>query len=420
MKPSRSTSSDAEIAWRPLLAWVLGALFFCYGYVQRVSPSVMVAELMRDFAAGAALLGHLSAFYLYAYAPIQVPVGVMMDRIGPRRLMAGATALAAAGSLIFAMSEVLAGAYLGRFLIGAGAAFSWVGVLTVISQWFPPARFALFSGITQAIGMTGAIFGQAPLSFAVAAIGWRGALAAIAAAGFGLAALIWLVVRDRPHAATASVSIAGGLAAVLRNRETWLNAVFGLAMAGPMLGFAALWAVPYLMTVYGLDRATAASMASLLFVGWAIGAPVIGFASDRIGRRRMPMIIGAAVATVTLVAILYVPGLTLPFLGALLVVHGAAGSTMVLAFASVREHNKPGTGGSAMGFVNMAVVGSGALFQPLIGLLLDLNWDGALAAGARVYSPGTYGLALSVLPVGCAIGLAASLSMKESFARQRP
>jgi len=379
----------------------------------------MVDELMRTFDVGAAILGNLSAFYFYAYAVLQIPIGVLMDRVGPRRLMSGAAALAGVGALLFAASEALAWAYVGRLLIGAGAAFSWVGVLTIIAQWFPPARFALFAGLAQAAGMAGAVFGQAPLSVAVGAIGWRGALVAIAIVGFVLAVLMLVVVRDRPHAATSAVGISSSLKIVLRNRETWLNAAFGMAMTGPMLGFAGLWAVPYLVSAYGMERAAAAAFTSLMFVGWGIGSPMVGLLSDRLGRRKPIMVAGAAIATLSFVALLALPALPLLLVGALIVLHGAAASTMVLAFACAREHNPAGMGSSAMGFVNVAVVGSGALFQPLIGVLLDLNWTGDLVAGARVYAPEAYRRAFSMLPVGCAAGITAALLMRETFARQR-
>lgn len=379
----------------------------------------MVSELMRDFAVGGAILGNLSAFYFYAYAVLQVPVGVLMDRIGPRRLLAGAALVSAVGSLIFASSEALAGAYVGRMLIGAGVAFSWVGVLTVAAQWFPPTRFAFLAGVGQAVGMAGGVFGQAPLAMAVGEVGWRGTLIGVGCAGLVLGLLMWIVVRDRQHEATASVGILASLGTLLKNRETWLNAVFGLATAGPMLGFAGLWSVPYLTTVYGLDRAAAAGFASLMFIGWAVGSPIAGMIADRLCRRKLLMVVGAACAASTLAAIVYLPDLPLLVLSVLMVVHGATASVMVLSFACVREHNPPGMSSSAMGIVNVAVVGSGALFQPLIGLLLDLNWGGTLLDGARIYDPGAYRVALSVLIVGCAFGFIASLLMRESYGRQR-
>ena len=121
-----------------LLGYFLAAFYFFYAFVQRVAPGIMVDDLMRDFAVGGALLGNLSAFYFYAYASIQMAVGVLMDRIGPRRLMAAACLTAALGSLIFSLADSLALAYAGRLLIGFGSAFAWVGLLTFSATWFPP------------------------------------------------------------------------------------------------------------------------------------------------------------------------------------------------------------------------------------------------------------------------------------------
>jgi MFS family permease len=415
---SSATGPAIGESWRPLLAWTLASLFFCYGFVQRVSTSVMVDELMRDFAVSAAILGNLSAFYFYAYAALQVPVGLLMDRIGPRRLMTAAAAVAAAGSLIFAASEAIAGAYVGRMLIGAGAAFSWVGVLTVLTQWFPARRFALFTGMAQAMGMAGAIFGQTPLALSVEQAGWRATVVFIAGIGFAIAIGIWLVVRDKPHASASSEGVLASLKVLLSNRETWLNAVFGLAMTAPMLAFAALWAVPYLTTVHGIERAAATSLLSFMFAGWAIGAPVMGWLSDRIGMRRPIMIVGASINVITYLVVIQVPSLPLTAISAIFLVHGIGASAMVLGFAAVREHNPPQMSSTAMGIVNVAVIGSGAVFQPLVGLLLDLQWSGELAAGVRVYSAEAFRIALSVISVAGIGGLCATLLMKESLARR--
>ncbi|MCW9045636.1 MAG: MFS transporter, partial [Alphaproteobacteria bacterium] len=139
----------------PWLFWVLAASFYCYGFFHRVAPSVMVKELMADFAVSAAILGNLSAFYFYAYAGLQLPVGMLTDKFGARRVLAIAAVLCGVGSYLFATAETLPVAYLGRLLIGAGAGFSWVGALKVIAEWFPPHRFAMVSGMTLMLGMVG-------------------------------------------------------------------------------------------------------------------------------------------------------------------------------------------------------------------------------------------------------------------------
>ncbi len=416
---TEAAGDSRPVSPRAVAAWGIASLFFLYAFLQRVSPSVMVEDLMRDFAVGAAVLGNLSAFYFYTYAGLQIPVGLLMDRIGPRRLMTAAAVLCALGSFMFAASDSVALASLGRALIGVGAGFSFVGTLTVATQWLPLQRFAQFGGFTQAAGMAGAVFGQAPLAAFVAASGWRMTLVAVGLLGAALAIALWLLVRDRPHAPARPVAVMQGLRQVIANPQTWLNAGFGLSLTGPMLAFAGLWGVPWLMTVHGFERASAAGLLSLMFIGWGIGCPLIGLASDRWARRKPLMAAGAALAATTLAVLFYVPGLSSAAMAALLIAHGVGGSSMILGFACGRENNPPEASGSAYGFINTAVVGSGALFQPLLGLLLDLNWDGTLVDGARVYGADAYGIAFAILPIGCALGVVAALVGRETYAGRR-
>ena len=183
---------------RPWVIWFVGALTFTYAFMQRVSPSVMIDPLMADLMVSGAVLGNISAFYFYIYAGAQIPIGMMIDRFGPRRLIAPALLVAALGSFIFAQAEVIETAYLGRFLVGFGVAFGYVGTLKLATNWFPARRFALLSGMTMSLGMLGAIYGQAPLAALVEDSGWRQTLILLALLAVGLSAAVWLIVRDRP------------------------------------------------------------------------------------------------------------------------------------------------------------------------------------------------------------------------------
>jgi MFS family permease len=167
------------------------------------------------------------------------------------------------------------------------------------------------------------------------------------------------------------------------------------------------------MTVYELPRTTAAAVTSLIFAGWGIGAPTIGWLSDRIGRRKAPMLICAAIAGALLAVVIFGPRLPIWLLGTVLALHGATAAAMVLSFALVKERNAPGASSAAMGVVNTFVVGSGALLQPLIGLLLDLGWAGASLDGARVYAPETFATALAILPLLFVLALLAGASVRE-------
>src|SRR5262245_60037887 len=189
--------SDDRPRLLPLLGWFTAAACFFYAWVLRVAPSVMVEELMRDFAVGAAVLGHLSAAYFYGYAGMQIPVGLLLDRFGPRRLMTGAALICAGGCVLFATGSTVTAVTARRFLIGASAAFSLVGAMAVACQWFPPQRFAIFSGLAMAAGMIGGVFGQAPLRLVVEASDWRMTTLMLAAGGLAIALMAVSTVRDR-------------------------------------------------------------------------------------------------------------------------------------------------------------------------------------------------------------------------------
>jgi MFS family permease len=403
----------------PLLGWLTGAMFFFYAWVLRVAPSVMVEELMRDFAVGAAVLGNLSAAYFYGYAGMQIPVGLLLDRFGPRRLMTIAALVCAGGCVLFATGGTLAAVTAGRFLIGAAAAFSLVGAMAVAGQWFPANRFAIFSGLAMALGMAGGVLGQAPLRIAVEASDWRTTTLALAAGGVALALGAWTTVRDKWRGSGGIGNALSGFGIVARHRQSWLIALTGLGTSTPLLAFAGLWGVPFLETAYGLPRTFAATLTSMLFVGWGVGAPLFGWLSDRIGRRKAPLLAGLALETLALAILIYVPGLPVSALAGLCFLVGFLGSAQIVCFALAKENHRAALSGTAIGFVNTMVTGAGALFQPLVGFLLDLAWTGETAFGARLYDTGAYRLAFASLIACCLAGLLCLIAVRETFCRQQ-
>lgn len=403
---------------RAVLAFSLGCAFFAYAFIQRVAPSVMVDDLMRDFAVGGALLGNLSAFYFYAYAGIQIPVGIMMDRFGPRRLLTFTLLLCVVGSALFAYSETVTSASIARAIIGGSVAFGFVGTMTIAAQQFSPQRFAMCVGILQGIGMAGAVLGQRPYGVLVDATGWREALLWTGAVAAILALAIWLTVRDGERHTGGGARLLDGIRHALRNRETWLNAVVGMSLTAPMLAFAGLWAIPYLKTVYQFPEPEARGLASMLFIGWGVASPFVGGLSDRIGRRK-PLIVGGVLMSMTgLALVAFVPGIPGIMLYAIFFLTGVGGCTMILAFALCRETTPLWARGAALGVVNGAVTGSGALFQPMLGWILDSHWEGLEVAGARIYSAEGYQIAILALVATNAVGLLAALCLRETRGKQ--
>ncbi len=408
-------------SWWPWMVWGLAALFFLYGFFQRVAPSVMHDHLMVEFSLTGATVGNLSALYFYTYASLQIPVGLMVDRFGPRLLLAFGALVCAAATLLFAWASDAGLAHLARGLVGFGAGFSFVCALTLAARWLPSGRFAQVTGLQMMAGMIGGFLAQAPLAALVEAIGWRDALAGSAVLGLLLAVALWTLVRDfppgprPPQAPPQGVGgLVSSLSAVLSRRQNLVTAWMCAAMTAPMLAFAGFWGVAWLMQTKGYDRPGAGAVTSLLLLGWALGSPLAGWLSDRLGRRKVVIQSGCLVAVITLAALIYLPGLSAPLLWALFLVTGSACGCMSVAFALVRGYNAPSETGAAFGFVNGATTATGAVFQPLIGLLLDLGWQGETAAGARIYSAETYQVALSVLLAFLLSALLLSLILREA------
>ncbi|MEM7429612.1 MAG: MFS transporter [Pseudomonadota bacterium] len=425
--PSSSSSVDTparEVAasWRGGLIVFLASLCFSYAFLQRVAPSAMVGDLMQSFGVGAAVLGNLSAIYFYAYSGLQIPVGSFLDRWGPRRMLTGSIALAGVGSLIFSAANSVELAYLGRLLVGIGSAVGLLGTLALAARWFPPRRFALLSGLAMLMGMVGGFAGQGPFAAMVAQFGWRACLFAAALFAFALSVILWLVVRDEPAGSRAGSpsqpkGIWSGLREAVSNREVWALAVIISACSGPMLAFGGLWGVPYLVGRYGLPRPDAAFYASLALVGWAVGAPICGWLSDAVGRRK-PMLVVAITANLLLLLVLFYTA-DWPVWAAGLIIFGIGftGGGGVTTYAYCREVSAPQIHGAAIGVVNMMAVAAGAVLQPVIGIVLDLLWDGSMEAGIRTYSQAMYETAFVSICLYMSLGLAALCFIRETYCR---
>lgn len=260
--------------------------------------------------------------------------------------------------------------------------------------------------------MSGAIFGQAPLRQMVESLGWRNTILVLALVALLIAALLLWLVPLRSSAQKqhrTQHGILKGLRAVTTNPQTWICSLIGFGMASTMLAFGGLWGVPWLNHVHGYTITEAAAVTSMLFVGWA---------SDRMGRRNIILLAGSITALATLATLVFSTPVNTPLLMLLIFILGASGSAMTVCFGSVKELNDTNYNSTSLGLMNMCVVGSGAVMQPLIGWLLDLNWNGEMLAGARVYSASNYTMALGSLLVTNLLALIAALFLRETHCRQ--
>lgn len=418
----------------PWLICALGALFYSYEYILRITPSVMEMPLREHFGLSATGFGLFSAFYYYAYVPMQLPVGMLMDRFGPRRLLTLACTLSVLGMWFLGSTHLVSIATSGRFLTGFGSAFAFVGVLKLATIWLPEDRLALVAGLAAALGTVGAMIGDNLLGAMVEQMGWQHAVNYTAIFGIGVIALMWFGIHDKKQ----DLETDGGtvesfdrgfldLKLILGNKQVWINGGFGCLIYLPTTVFAELWGIPYLSHAHGMTPLEAEFSNSLVFMGFTFGAPLWGYISDRIKQRRLPMFIGAFGAGILMTAILYLPGLSGRSLNIAMFILGLFYSVQAVVFAVGRELSPKEAGGTAIATTNMFVMLGAMLLQPLIGRLLD--WS-VLARHAgdvamktltgdqlrQLYTAGDYQFAMAVIPVGIFCAAILTLFLKETHA----
>ena len=412
------TSRNENAAWFGWAMWLAAASFYSFQFFVRVSPSVMSNELMRSFAVTATALGVLTSSYYLVYAPLQLPLGMFVDKIGPRRLAALSATVCALGCLLFSIADSLPLAQLGRMLMGAGSAAAFLCTLKVVSLWLPPERFSTAAGLSMTIGTIGATSASKPLALLIQDFGWRPTLGAFALLGLAIALLIFLVVKDKKQNSKTlnGGGMLSGLKEVISNPQCWIIAVYTLLMYTPMGVFGDMWGVPYFMERFGINCVNAAMPASMLYLGIVVGAPLMSYISNTLQSRKTPLLITSVSILSIFTFLLHGPDVNLTVASGLIFIAGVALGGQMLAFTVVCELNKIRLSGTAIGFNNTICMLSGVLFQPCVGFVLDLCWAGnASSEGVRQYSAYSYNCGLSIIPLCALIATFLTFFLKETF-----
>lgn len=407
-----SVRSGAGLRWA---VFGLAAFAFWLAFFHRVAPAAIAADLTQSFDVSGATLGALAATYFYVYALMQLPTGVLVDTLGPRRVLTAGGFIAGIGSLVFGAADGVAGAAAGRMLAGLGVSVAFVSMLKLTASWFPERRFSTVAGIGNVIGLSGALAATVPLAWALATVSWRSVFIGIGLLSLAVAALTWWLAQDHPPDAPAphphppGERWYHGLALVMRNRATWPPFWVSFGISGSYMSFVGLWVGPLLIEGYGYGKVAASQHTAVMIVSLAVSSIVIGYVSDRIERRR-PLVIASCLLAVGCWCA-WLAGVPRDWTYALCAATGMSVTGFTLCWACAKEVNPRPYAGMATSLANCGGFFAAGLLQWLVGWLLDLGHASGLS-GMAGFRP-----ALAVLVGFSVIGLAGSGFIRETRCR---
>ena len=414
---------QTHYAW---ILWLVAALFYSIEFFQRVSPSVMASDIMRDLSLNTAHFAFIMSLYFYACALAQIPVGYILDRYSLRHSLTFACLAVSVGTLTFAMSHDDIYLSLSRILVGIGSAFAFIGVLKLSTNWFSRQQYPFIVGMTNTVGILGAIVGQTPFAHFMHKYGWRHGLEMTAVIGIVISVLMFLVIRDKPTvyrvkqssasssptASNLSISlIRPALVAIFRDKQTWLTAVYAGLMVAPIIAFAELWGVHFLTEVHHFAKPTAALVNSAIFIGIGVGGPVNGWLTRMTQGKKSVLLLGNLCALMALLLALWVNHLSAFWMGVVLFFFGFFTSSMLLTFSLNKERHPNQVSAVVVAFTNMIILIFGALYQDATGLLLKFFHHHMTTVVS--FHQG-YRYAMLILPLTLLVNLLLLNNMKEN------
>jgi MFS family permease len=393
------------------VAWLVTAVYYFYQYTLRSAPAVMMPQLSDAFGLSAMGVASMVGLFYYGYSPFSLVAGAAMDRFGARMVVPLGAATVGIGALLFASGSNEA-ASVGRFLQGAGGVFALVGAVYIVTTSFPPSRAATLIGATQMFGMAGGSAGQFVVGPVIASgVPWNMFWVAMGIAGLVMSLVLYFLLpppqpADRDRAWMRRALRAMGI--VLRNPQSILCGIIAGLLFIPTTIFDMIWGVRYLQEARGFDYASAVMRSATVPLGWIIGCPLLGFMSDRIGRRKPVILTGASVLLACLAWILYGPvGVFPPYVLGL--VAGLASGAAMLPYTVIKEANPPDMSGTATGVVNFLNFTFSALLGPVFGWILV-----AVSGGAATMALEHYQTAFEPLLYGVGVAIVLTLLLKET------
>ncbi len=353
----------------------------------RTSNAVIAPQLLQDLSLDTESLGLLSASFFYAFALTQIPLSLLLDKIGARRIMTGLSLLGILGALIFSWADSLALGLIGRILLGIGMACNLMGTLKLVSDWFSPRSFATLSGLVFSIGTLGNMIATTPLVLLTEQFGWRHSFNLIAGVNLILTLTLYLIVRDKPQEQFESANSnlptdfqqpIANLKHLFKQKDYWIISLSTFVRYGVFAAFQALWAGPYLIEVMGYSARNAGNLLFLMNMGLLVGGPLWGVVSDRLIRTRKWIVVISLIflIAITLAFSAIPPGAALALLAILFFGFGlftGGGNLMYPHIKDLMPHDMAGAAMTGINFFTM--IGPAVFLQGLGSMMQTLYPD---------------------------------------------
>lgn len=384
--------------------WMVASLFYAYQYILRVMPNIMLDDIMSQFHISAAVFGQFSGLYYIGYSLMHLPIGIMLDRFGPRKVMSGCILLSVVGLLPLIFSDYWVYPIIGRVLIGMGSSAAILGVFKIVRMTFSEERFARMLSISVTIGLIGAIYGGGPVSYMREVFGYHAVVQIFALVGVALAFITYMIVPDQKNPPKRGVI--ADIKEVLQNKKVVWTCIFAGMMVGPLEGFADVWSAVFLKQVYGFETTMAASLPSMIFIGMCFGAPLLSLVAEKIGY--LQAIIASGIVMAISFCTLLMLHLPQTVLGVSFVIVGVCSAYQILAIYKASTYVREEVAGLTTAVANMIIMLFGYAFHTLIGTIVNLI-GGPTTSIALVFG-------VSVIPIALCLGTSGFLLL---FKRKR-
>ena len=375
--------------------WAVASIFYAYQYILRVMPSIMLNDLMDQFHMDAAIFGQFSGIYYIGYVGMMLPLGVILDKYGPKKVMTGCILLTVIGSLPIVFTTHWIYPIIGRFLIGIGSAAAILGAFKIIRMSFAEKHFTRMLSLSVSIGLLGAIYGGGPVSYLCQSVGYKDVVIIFAVLGLILAIATYFIVPEMKEEHTSSVL--SDIKEVICNIRVICTCIFAGLMVGPLEGFADVWGTIFLKQVYGFDGNVAASLPSMIFMGMCFGSPILSLFAEKtnaLGTIIAAGLVMAASFFAMLTGIVNVTAMSILF-----ILIGVACAYQIIAIYKASSYVPDHVVGLTTAFTNMAIMFFGYIFHTAIGATVH-NMGGIGVNDALIYGIGIIPVALTVGIIG--------------------